>query len=86
MTYKEALDLKNKIGTTIIKKVDNIELDMEVIIVPKKPTECADYLEAYRGESFNDLNASLHSSNQEYEVLGIHCIVTRSKYVTSYLS
>ena len=86
MTFQEANTLKNKLGNKIIKDFDGNKFEFDVIIVPMIPDECEDYLKAYIGQSFNDINATLDSSNQQFEVMGIHCYEARSKYLKIYLS
>lgn len=69
MRFKEAIELKNKIGDTFESK----GMEYLTLIVPSDYDEKMKYLEfVYSSSEFKDENAKLYSQNNEFDIVGLY--------------
>jgi histone deacetylase complex regulatory component SIN3 len=68
MTYKEAIELKMKIG---INKITHGDLTMKVFVTPAENDDFTRYVNDYRNGRFTDETSIKYSLNIQFKVYGL---------------
>lgn len=68
MTFQEAIELKEKLGTN---RVTQDNLNMKVYVTPADPDDFLRYITDYRGGNFTDESSKKYSLKGEFKLCGL---------------